>query len=232
MTVTLPKLYHLLQEHFGKQDWWPIDEEYHLLQGSDPRFEIMIGAILTQNTAWTNVEKTLNNLKQHQALTIQAIVSMDDKKLRQLIQSSGFFNQKTQRLKEFSSYLHKNYHDNLTIFFSRNTLEIRKELLSLKGIGPETANSMLLYAGNHPVFVIDAYTKRISTRLPLPIKTQTYDDIQHFFEQTLQQTFPQRQLLTTYKELHALFVELAKNFCKKKPVCTNCPLTTLCKKIL
>ena len=218
----------MLLHHFKHQDWWPVDATYHQRNHSDPRFEIIIGAILTQNTAWTNVEKALKNLRQHKALTINALLNMDENTLKTLIQPSGFFNQKAHRLHLFTTYLHDHYQDDLTVFFARTTKEIRIELLSLHGIGPETADSILLYAGNHPVFVVDAYTKRICTRLPLPIQHDTYDAIQTYFTENL----PKQQQITVYKELHALIVELAKNHCRKKPACDHCPLNLRCQKRL
>ncbi|MBP1661872.1 MAG: uncharacterized protein H6P94_121 [Thermoplasmatales archaeon] len=231
MTISLEKLYDILLTAFGGQHWWPIDVSYHQKQHSDPRFEIIIGAILTQNTAWTNVEKALKNLKEHNALTIPALNRVPENILKTLIQPSGFFNQKAGRLKYISSYLQKQYNGDLKKFFSQETSTIREELLSLKGIGPETADSILLYAGDHPVFVIDAYTRRIRTRIPLPTVSESYEDIQLFFEQGLS-TIPEKQKTSLYKEYHALLVTLAKQHCwKKKPYCSDCPLSTLCKKL-
>jgi endonuclease-3 related protein len=231
--MTSPKdLYEFLLDTFGHQHWWPVDEQYHQNQKSDPRFEIIVGAILTQNTAWTNVEKALGNLKKHKALTIHTMANIKEEKLKTMIQPSGFFNQKAERLKSFSSYMEKKYHEDLLNFFSRRTSEIRHELLSLKGIGPETADSILLYAGNHPVFVVDSYTKRICQRFPLSILSESYDDIQYFFENELISTIPKEELVSTYKEFHALLVELAKKYCwKKNPNCATCPLINLCKKL-
>jgi endonuclease-3 related protein len=230
--ISPKNLYDLLLDTFGYQHWWPVDEQYHENQQSDPRFEIIVGAILTQNTAWTNVEKALDNLKKHKALTLQTIADITEEKLKTMIQPSGFFNQKAQRLKFFASYIEKKYHKDLLNFFSRETSETRHELLSLQGIGPETADSILLYAGNHPVFVVDSYTKRICQRLSLPILNESYDDIQHFFEKELESTIPKKELVSTYKEFHALLVELAKKYCwKKNPNCSPCPLTHLCEKL-
>jgi endonuclease-3 related protein len=230
--ISPKNLYDLLLDTFGYQHWWPVDEQYHENQQSDPRFEIIVGAILTQNTAWTNVEKALDNLKKHKALTLQTMADITEEKLKTMIQPSGFFNQKAQRLKFFASYIEKKYHKDLLNFFSRETSETRHELLSLQGIGPETADSILLYAGNHPVFVVDSYTKRICQRLPLPILNESYDDIQHFFEKELESTIPKKELVSTYKEFHALLVELAKKYCwKKNPNCSPCPLTHLCEKL-
>ncbi|HVQ00155.1 MAG TPA: endonuclease [Candidatus Thermoplasmatota archaeon] len=218
--------------HFGHQHWWPINEQYHEIHGSDPRFEIIIGAILTQNTAWSNVEKALERLREHHALTAESIAHLTLRTLKNLIQPSGFFNQKAQRLKTISSHLLQEYQANLTFFFSRDAPTIRRELLDLNGIGPETADSILLYAGDKPAFVIDAYTRRISRRLPLTASTESYDELQGFFVETLQKRYPKDQLVPVYQELHALMVELAKNYCRATPRCDQCPLTRSCKKVL
>lgn len=233
MTVSPKMLYDLLLDTFGQQHWWPIDSQYHQNQNSDPRFEIILGAILTQNTAWTNVEKAITNLKRHKALTMHTMAHIKDDNLKTMIQPSGFFNQKAQRLKLFSAYMQEQYAGDLQKFFSQETSEIRKELLSLHGIGPETADSILLYAGDHPVFVVDSYTKRICKRFPFPLDTTSYEDIQHFFENELTKTISKKDIVSTYKEYHALLVKLAKEYCwKKKPICVSCPLTNLCKKLL
>jgi len=228
MPLKTNNLYKILLDHFGKQNWWPIDKKYHQLNKTDPRFEIMVGAILTQNTAWINVEKALNNLKSDHALDASNIYEINENKLKKLIQPSGYYNQKTQRLKQLSFHLKNNYSYNLDEFFNRKTNRIRSELLSLNGIGPETADSILLYAGEHPIFVVDAYTKRISKRIPLQTSTKTYDDIQTFFQNSLTNHFKDKKLVETYKELHALIVELAKNFCKKNPNCNSCILKKNC----
>lgn len=223
----------ILFNSYGPQHWWPIDERYHQNQHSDPRFEIVTGAILTQNTAWTNVEKALCNLKDQRALTIDTIAHLKEDSLKKMIQPSGFFNQKAQRLKLFSTYLQTKYKGDLQKFFSRETAEIRHELLSLQGIGPETADSILLYAGNHPVFVVDAYTKRICQRFAFPVDTESYEHVQQFFEKELINTTQKSDLVSVYKELHALLVRLAKEHCwKKNPLCSTCPLRELCKKLL
>ena len=224
MSLTPRKVYELLLSHFGSRYWWPVDEEYHRENGSDPRFEIMVGAILTQNTAWANVEKALRNIKENKSLTIGKIVDEDLEKLKTMIQPSGFFNQKAHRLKVLSSHLHENYNGNLDKFFSRDLQKIRQELISLNGIGPETADSILLYAGNLPVFVVDAYTKRLCKRLPVQIKEWSYDEIQQFFEKEL----PKKNAVQLYQDIHALIVELAKKYCKKRPDCDNCPLKNHC----
>jgi len=227
MKLTPNDLYKTLLEEFGRRNWWPMDKTYHERRGSDPRFEIIVGAILTQNTAWLNVEKALKNLKSDNMLEIQKISEANINHLQTMIKPSGFFNQKAERLKNFASYLHKNYHDDLDDFFGRDVNDIRQELLLLKGIGPETADSILLYAGNLPIFVVDAYTKRICERLPMKTSL-SYDDIQHYFEKELGNHHSKQEITQVYNELHALIVELAKQHCKKKPECNNCPLIAHC----
>ncbi len=228
MQPSLYTLYSLLHAYFGFQNWWPVDRNYHTKHNSDERFEIIIGAILTQNTAWINVEKALLHLKKNNIFTIESIAAIDEKILQNLIRPSGFFNQKAHRLKNIAQYLHNTYQDNLDKLFHQESKKLRKELLSLSGVGPETADSILLYAGNHPFFVVDAYTKRLCKRLPLPTENNSYDDIQQFFQNQLQKEIKKDHLITVYKEFHALIVELAKNFCRKKPDCVSCPIHECC----
>lgn len=228
MKLTPHILYKILLEEYGQQNWWPMDKEYHEKHGSDPRFEIIVGAILTQNTAWSNVEKALTNLKSKNMLDIKKISDIDTEILKELIKPSGFFNQKARRLKNLASHLHNKYHDDLDTFFDRNVYDIREELLSLNGIGRETADSILLYAGNLPIFVVDAYTKRICKRLPLKTDT-SYDEIQHYFKEEISKKYSKKEITHVYNELHALIVVLAKNYCKKKPECDKCPLKKHCK---
>jgi len=227
MKMTPQKLYEILQKKFGDLNWWPMDRSYHIKNKSDPRFEVIIGAVLTQNTAWSNVEKALDNLKSKKMLDINHISNLKIKELSTLIKPSGFFNQKADRVKNLSNYLLKNYNGNLDDFFNRDIKTIRKELLSLNGIGPETADSIILYAGNLPVFVVDAYTKRICERIPLNTDL-TYDSIQRFFETELTKNFDKSDLVKIYNQLHAMIVILAKDYCKKKPACSDCPLKNYC----
>jgi len=232
MQITPFEIYKLLFDHFGYQDWWPVEKDYHKRNKSDPRFEIIVGAILTQNTAWKNVEKALFNLKSNNCLTVKKVLETDIENLRKMIQPSGFFNQKASRLKNIAYFLNENYEGDLNKFFNLDLQEIRKKLLSLNGVGSETADSILLYAGNYPVFVVDGYTKRICKRLPLIIEKETYFKIQQYFEKNLQKYLDIKDLVSVYKELHALIVKLAKNFCKTKPDCTICPLENNCLKRL
>ena len=182
------------------------------------------------------MENKFNKLseKEQKILDIKKISNIEITQLQQLIKPSGFFNQKADRIKNIAVYLHKNYHNNLNFFFSRDILTIREELLSLKGIGPETADSILLYAGNMPIFVVDAYTKRLCKRIPLDTKTN-YDDIQNFFEVDIQNNYSKKEIVQIYNELHVLIVEIAKNYCKTKPKCAQCILQKQCnysKKLL
>lgn len=227
MQLTSASLYKKLYEEFGCRNWWPIDKEYHKRNDTDPRFEIIVGAILTQNTAWSNVEKALTNLKSKKKLDVKSISEIDINKLQNMIKPSGFYNQKAKRLKNMASYLNDNYRGKLDHFFDRDISEIREKLLSLYGIGHETADSILLYAGGLPIFVVDAYTKRICERLPLDTKI-SYDEIQQYFEKELSKKYSKKEITQIYNELHALIVYLAKKYCKKKPVCHDCPLQKHC----
>jgi len=222
-------LYDTLLENYGKQNWWPVDHLYHINNNTDPRFEIIIGAILTQNTAWSNVEKAIKNLKQNKKMDIKNINKIDIAELKKLIKPSGFYNQKAIRLKNFSRYLKNNYSNNIDNLFNKETYELRKELLSLNGIGQETADSILLYAGKKPVFVVDAYTKRICKRIPIK-NLDSYNDIQKYFQKKLSKKYSKKQdQVKIYNELHALIVIFAKQFCKKKPDCEMCIIQKKCK---
>lgn len=227
MNINPNILFETLLKKFGKPNWWPIDKTYHEKYKSDPRFEIIIGTILTQNTAWSNAEIAIDNLKLKNMLNIKKISNIDIDQLQHMVKPSGFFKQKAERLKNFAKYLHDNYRCNLNNFFNRDKYEIRKELLLINGIGPETADSILLYAGNKPIFVVDAYTKRICQRIPLKTNI-SYDEIQKFFQKKLSKKYDGDELLKSYTELHALIVLFAKNYCKKKPICINCPLKNYC----
>jgi len=220
-------LYQILINHFGKQNWWPVDGKYHEKNGTDPRFEIIVGAILTQNTAWSNVEKALENLKSERLLDIKIISKLGEELLKKMIKPTGFFNQKATRLKNLAEYLESKYSGNLDSFFNKELSEIKEELLSLNGVGPETADSILLYAGNQPIFVVDAYTKRICKRLPLNINP-VYDEIQRYFQDNLLKKYKKNEISQIYNELHALIVILGKTFCKSKPNCIRCPLEKCC----
>jgi endonuclease-3 related protein len=227
MTINPKRLYQILEEKFGDLNWWPMDQSYHEEHDSDPRFEVIVGAILTQNTAWSNVEKALINLKSKKMLNIRSIADSEIENLQEMIKPSGFFKQKAQRLKNLAFYLKRKYNYNLDYFFNREAHIIRQELLSLNGIGPETADSILLYAGNKTVFVVDAYTRRICERLPLDTDI-SYDAIQSYFQTELAKSYSKKDITQVYNELHALIVIFAKKICKKKPLCDSCPLEKHC----
>jgi endonuclease III related protein len=172
---TLRQFYDVLYNAWGAQHWWP----------AETQFEVIVGAYLTQNTAWTNVESALANLRDAQLLSLEGIRSARLARLERLIRPSGYFRQKAQRLKTFIAFLDRQYAGSLEKLFSQPTEKLRKELLDLNGVGPETADSILLYAGNHPVFVVDAYTRRILDRHGiLPEKTD-YEEIRQLFEHSL-----------------------------------------------
>ncbi len=175
---TIRRYYAELYRMWGAQHWWP----------AESAFEVIVGAYLTQNTTWTNVEQALKNLRSANALTIDGIRGIRLSKLERLIRPSGYFRQKAKRLKTFVAFLDEKYSGSLERLFSQPTQKLREELLSLNGIGPETADSILLYAGNHPVFVVDAYTRRILERHAiLPAKTG-YEEIRELFENALKST--------------------------------------------
>ena len=204
----LLKIYDQLFEHFGPQSWWP----------GETKLEICVGTILTQNTAWSNVEKAISRLKKENYMELDRLKEIKIKKLASLIKSSGYFNVKAERLKSFINYFTNHHRGNFKNLFKGKLEDIRHSLLSVNGIGPETADSMLLYAGGIPVFVVDSYTKRIFSRLKLTDKKATYDELQSFFMKNL----PGKT--TLYNEYHALIVMLGKHYCKPKPVCGPCPL--------
>ncbi len=223
-------LYKKLFAKFGSQNWWPVTDSGQAKPtykkrkklSNQQRFEIMVGAILTQNTSWSNVMKAIEKLNKAKSLSIESIASMNEKKLAELIHSCIYFNQKAKYLKGFAKYLQKKYDGNLNKLFKKPVKELRKELLSLKGIGNETADSMLLYAGGKPVFMVDAYTKRIVNRL-WKKEINNYVEVQGFFESQLKKDS------ALFNEFHALLVELAKQYCtKSKPFCSKCFLKKDC----
>jgi len=175
--------YQALFSAWGRQHWWP----------AQSRFEVIIGAYLTQNTAWTNVEKAMGNLRKARLLTGAGIRQTPQARLEQLIRPSGYFRQKAQRLKTFVGFLDTRYGGSLQRMFARPTAELREELLALNGVGPETADSILLYAGNHPVFVVDAYTRRIFERHGMVSSAATYDEVRLLFEHALSGMSPPEQ---------------------------------------
>jgi len=207
--VTLRKFYRALTNHFSPQHWWP---------GETP-FEIVVGAILTQNTAWTNVEKAIANLKRAGALTVAAMEALPEKELARLIRPSGCYRQKAKKLKAFLAYLRENHGGSLDRMFRLPTGRLRQELLAIYGIGDETADSILLYGGGHASFVVDAYTRRILERHDLIPPGASYRQIQELFHAKVPRGAP------VYNEFHALLVQTGKLHClKSAPRCAGCPL--------
>ncbi len=211
----LEEIYERLYKDFGPQHWWP---------GETP-FEVCIGAILTQNTAWTNVEKGIVSLKKEKLLTPQALKKVPINKLARLIRSTGYFNQKAKKVKHFIKFLFDNYAGSLKKMFSEDFLILRSKLLEVNGIGLETADSILLYAANKPIFVVDAYTRRILSRNNLIEPNASYTEIQNLFMDNLENE------VKLFNEYHALLVRLGKEICKTKPNCGICPLKEIEKEI-
>jgi len=192
----LLEIYEKLLRSFGEQGWWP----------ADSRLEVVVGAVLTQNTNWKNVEKAIENLKEEELLSWERLLKVSEEKLAEVIRPAGFYRLKAKRLKEVLRYL------------SKVRRPKREDLLKVNGVGEETADSILLYAYDTPTFVVDAYTRRIMERV-MGIE----GNLKEFFESNLPKD------LKLFKEFHALLVELGKRFCKKEPSCDGCPLSDICK---
>ncbi len=208
MKKLLMDIYNKLLDRYSYQHWWP----------AQTKDEMVIGAILTQNTSWSNVEKAINNLKKHQLCSLEKIYSINDNIIKQLIIPAGFFNQKAQYLKNIARFFIDN--GSFLTLSTLDTAQLRNKLLSIKGIGKETADSILLYAFDRAVFVIDAYTKRLINRHNISAESD-YDEIQNIFMDNLDNNH------RLFGEYHALIVKNAKEFCKSKPLCDNCPIKGL-----
>ncbi len=233
--------YRTLYRAWGRQHWWP----------AQSRFEVIVGAFLTQNTAWTNVEKAMAQLRRARALSLRGIRETPPARLEELVRPAGYFRQKAQRLKNFVHYLDQRYGGSLQRMFARPTAELRQELLALNGVGPETADSILLYAGNHEVFVVDAYTRRILDRHGILPLNAPYEEIRKLCEDALatpelaaqmegahhsrpKGSSHDRSRMSTarrtaraqvFNEMHGLLVGVGKNFCLKAEArCEQCPL--------
>jgi endonuclease-3 related protein len=203
-----------MEAHYGPTHWWP----------GDTPFEVAVGAVLTQNTAWTNVEKAIANLKREELLTPQAFLACPNGRCEEALRPSGYFRVKAQRLRNFCAYLVERY-DGYMAAMARQPLEtLRPELLAVNGIGPETADDILLYACDKPVFVIDAYTRRILHRHGLLPEPLPYEDLRTLFERHLPRD------LALFQEYHGLIVFTGKDFCRRRPQCAGCPLQPLLKK--
>jgi len=206
----LLSIYEILNAHFGNLHWWPADSP----------FEVILGTILTQNTAWRNVENVIIRLKKSDLLSPEGIRKVEDHVLANLIKSSGYYLIKTKRIKSFINFIYEEYGGDLDIMFAEDLLSLREKLLKVKGIGEETADSILLYAGNKPIFVVDTYTKRILMRHNLIHTDATYKEIQRLFMNHLPHSVP------LFNQYHALLVNTGKNFCTVTPQCVGCPLHT------
>ena len=211
VTISLSRIYYLFFQNYGPQHWWP----------GDGLFEMMVGAILTQSTSWTNVEKAIQNLKQTGSLSPPAIRNIDIDRLAALIHSSGYYHVKAKKLKALAGWL-AGYDDNLAVIFAKHLTDLRQELLNVYGIGEETADSILLYAAGKPVFVIDAYTRRIISRIGLPVAGSNYADYQKLFMNNMPHNSE------VFNEYHALLVEHGKSICRKLPLCRQCCISGIC----
>ncbi len=209
----LQDIYHRLFRTYGPQHWWPAEEP----------FEVMVGAILTQSAAWVNVEKAIANLKAAGALSPQALRRLSLSEVAALIRPSGYYNVKARKLKSLAHWLGESYQDSLDKLFNNSTGQLRQQLLSVYGIGEETADSIILYAANQPVFVIDAYTRRIISRIGLSPGGQSYADYQALFMENLPLD------VGLFNEYHALLVCLGKRDCRKRPLCPQCCLRGICR---
>ncbi len=208
----LLQIYRILFKTYGQRHWWPADSP----------FEVVVGAFLTQNTNWRNVEKAITNLRQADALSCAALLRLSAIEVQELIRPAGFFRQKAERLQGFCRHLQEHYRGNLEAMLQQDSHHLRSELLNLKGIGPETADSILLYAGQHRSFVVDAYTRRLFSRIGILQGAEKYSEIRALFMAKLPAE------VELYNEYHALIVQHCKQFCRTRPLCPACPLAELC----
>lgn len=202
------KVYERLLGYFGHQRWWP----------AETRFEVIVGAILTQNTSWKNVNQAMAVLREKCLLDPESLGSLSQPQLASLIRSSGYYNQKARKLAAFCRHLHTVWQNDLTRFLAQETEHLREELLSIYGIGPETADSIVLYAAFKPSFVVDTYTYRIFSRHDWIQDPVAYDELREYFMSSLE---PNVEL---FQEYHALLVRTGHLFCRRKPLCSSCPL--------
>jgi endonuclease-3 related protein len=238
----IPQYYTALLARYGPQNWWP----------ARSRFEVIVGAYLTQNTNWSNVEKAMANLRRARRLSISAMRDAPLAELETMVRPSGYFRQKARNLKTFIGFLDRQYSASLTQMFAEPTAKLRTELLELNGLGPETADSILLYAGNHPVFVVDAYTRRVLLRHGIIGQKTSYEEIRAMIEQAIgnsaaeslvvknpvsdprhpvsrMSSSARSALAQHYNELHALIVRVGNHYCRTKPSCQGCPLQPFLK---
>lgn len=210
--ISLMQIFDLLYAACGPLHWWP----------AETPFEVCVGAILTQNTTWTNVEKASVTLKRAGILSPEAFRSIDPDELALLIRPAGYFNLKSRRLIEFVSWLYQHHDGSLETMFAGEWEPLRAELLQVRGIGPETADTILLYAGGKPSFVVDTYTRRLFHRLGYLSEDAGYDETRSMFMEALPND------VSLFNEYHAQIVEQCKQHCRKKPLCSRCPLNNLC----
>lgn len=233
-------IYSTLFQAWGRQHWWP----------AQSRFEVIVGAYLTQNTSWSNVEIAMRKLRSARVLTVKAIREIPLRDLEKLIRSSGYFRQKAARLKTFVKFLDQNFGGSITNMFAQPTNVLREQLLLLNGVGPETADSILLYAAQHPIFVIDAYTRRIAARHEIAPENVSYEELRSIFERALADASalvgsvdtqgaaahpPSRMsqaarppLVQVFNDMHGLIVGVGKRYClKSNPRCDDCLLKPL-----
>ena len=205
---TLREIYCRLMECYGPQHWWPAEEP----------FEVMVGAILTQSAAWSNVEKAIASLKAARALSPEPLRRLPVSEIAALIYSSGYYNAKALKLRSLATWLGERHQDDMECLSATDTDQLRRELLGVHGIGEETADSIILYAASQPVFVIDAYTRRIVDRVGLVSEASGYADYQLLFMDNLPHD------VGLFNEYHALLVRLGKNVCRRRPLCQECCL--------
>ncbi len=209
--LALRSLYSTFRKEFGFLDWWP----------GDTKLEIVVGAVLTQQTSWKNVEKAIGSIKAANAMNLEKLAGMNLPALELLIRSSGFYRQKAMRLKGLLAAISE--YGSIEKFFDTDAKTLRKRLLEMNGIGRETADSIILYAAEKPVFVVDAYTRRILGRIYGIGENVRYDELKGMMEGSMERN------LELYKDFHAQFVELGKRYCKTKPLCSECPARNACR---
>lgn len=210
----LGDIYDRLFRHFGPRHWWP----------AETPFEVVVGAILTQSVAWRNVEKAIATLKDRELLTPQALYDAPVELIQECVIPTRYYVVKAKKLKSFVTHLVERYDGDLAVLMSQDLGRLRRELLGIWGLGPETVDSILLYAGNHPIFVVDAYTRRILVRLGVWPDNIAYDEMQRYFMSRLPADAP------LYNEYHALLDGLGHHLCHaSKPKCPGCPLLDICR---
>lgn len=206
--LELREIFYKLLNHFGPQKWWP----------AETKFEVIIGAILTQNTAWNNVERAIDSLKKANKLSLEAIYNIDKETLELIIKPVGFFRKKAKHIKDFVDYIIKEWHGSIDDFLDQPIEDLRSNLLKIKGIGYETADTIILYAAYKPSFVVDRYTHRVMFRHGYASEKYHYERLREFFMKGVPHD------VYIFQEYHALFVQLGKQYCGKVPKCENCPL--------